>query len=181
MGTQDTWNIWEGEQGSAPGGHGWLWRGLITIIAVTLVLVMTGCGRPGPGRWHYRHGFWAHDRVDLDDVKGMKDRAASMLHWGLEAVDADDEQEARIEAITFQAIDRLVPLARAHRDHREALVAELGRPEIDRETLAELRLEELRIADEATAVLLDALVDASEVLTPDQRAELIAKSRRFRD
>jgi Spy/CpxP family protein refolding chaperone len=180
MGTQENWNIWEEAARSAPGVRGWLWRGLIAIATVTLLVVATGCGPHGPGRWHGHHGFWGHERPNLDDVEGLKEHAAWALDWGLDAIDADDEQQVRIEAIAFQAIDRLVPLARAHRDHREALVTELGNPEIDRAALAEIRLKELRVVDEMSAVLLDALADVSEVLTPEQRGELIARSRRFR-
>ncbi len=180
MGTQENWTIWEDTTGSALGVRGWVWRGLVAVAAVTLLVVATGCGPHGPGRWHGHHGFWGHDRPDLEDVEGIKEHAASALDWGLGKVDADDDQRVRIEAIAFQAIDRLVPLARAHRDHREALVAELGAPEIDRAALAKIREEELRVVDEMSAVLLDALADASEVLTPEQRAELISRSRRFR-
>ena len=180
MGTQENWNIWEDAARSAPGIRGWLWRGVIAIAAVTLLVIATGCGPHGPSRWHGHHGFWGHDRADLDDVEGLKKRAARALDWGLDAIDADDEQQVRIEAIAFQAIDRLVPLARAHRDHREALVAELGNSEIDRAALAEIRLEALRVVDEMSALLLDALADVSEVLTLEQRTELIARSRRFR-
>jgi protein CpxP len=180
MSTQENWNVWEDTARSAPGVRGWLWRGLIGIVVVTLLVVATGCGPHVSGRWHGHHGFWGHNRPDLDDVEGLKKHAARALDWGLDSVDADDEQQVRVEAITFQAIDRLVPLARAHRDHREALVVELGRPEIDRAALAEIRREELRIVDEMSAVLLDALADASEVLTAEQRGELIARSRRFR-
>lgn len=178
MSTQQSWNVWEDTAGSVPGIRGWLWRGVVAIAVVALLVLATGCGPHG--RWHGHHGFWGHDRPDLDDVEELKDRAARALDWGLDRVDADEDQQVRIEAIAFEAIDELVPLARAHRDQREALVAELGRPQIDRAALAQIREEELRIADEMSAVLLDALADASEVLTPEQRTELIDKARRFR-
>ena len=60
-----------------------------------------------------------------------------------------------------------------HRAHRRALVSELARPQIDRSVLERIRSEEIALADQASQTLLDAIADASDVLTVEQRQTLV--------
>ena len=50
-------------------------------------------------------------------------------------------------------------------------------PSIDRARLESLRAEQVKSLDEASKRLVVAISDAAEVLSPDQRAALAAKSR----
>ena len=46
---------------------------------------------------------------------------------------------------------------------------------VDRGVLETLRLEELRLADAASARVLDAVAEAARILTPEQREELLSR------
>jgi Spy/CpxP family protein refolding chaperone len=48
-------------------------------------------------------------------------------------------------------------------------------PEIDREAAERLRAEKIETIDRASRRMTDALIEAAEVLTPEQRAALIEK------
>jgi Spy/CpxP family protein refolding chaperone len=90
----------------------------------------------------------------------------------LTAVDATADQKTRIHAIFKTAFERLGPLhekvAGVHGDLHRILAA----PTIDRAALEQLRAARLGDADEASKILVQAMADAAEVLTPEQRAKL---------
>ena len=53
--------------------------------------------------------------------------------------------------------------------------------EIDRAKLEELRQQQIAMAESASRLLADAIADIAEVLTIEQRAELLEHARRHRD
>ena len=55
-----------------------------------------------------------------------------------------------------------------------------SQPEVDRAKLEELRAAELALAESASGVLVEALADVAEALTPAQRAELLEHASRHR-
>ena len=59
------------------------------------------------------------------------------------------------------------------------MARELAKPEIDREALERLRREEIALADQASKLAVGSIADLGEVLTPEQRAELVAFAHRF--
>ncbi|WP_052340993.1 Spy/CpxP family protein refolding chaperone [Salinarimonas rosea] len=104
-------------------------------------------------------------------------RMAEFMEWRLERtldeVDASPEQVERIKAIAEEARGEIVPLMRGFRDTREDLAEILGAQTIDRAAAETLRAERLAAMDAASARGLQALLDAAEVLEPEQRAELV--------
>ena len=76
------------------------------------------------------------------------------------------------------------PLREQHREHRQALIAELTQPEVRREALEELRNQELALADALSGELVEALVAVSGILDAEQRTALVEHMnhrRRHRD
>ena len=79
-----------------------------------------------------------------------------------------------------RTVDAVFPLVEQHRDNRQELIEMLARPQLDNEALEALRQSELRLIDEASQQLTGALTKVSQVLTPEQRQELLAMAARMR-
>lgn len=133
----------------------WLRRGV--MLGAVFPLAATGC--------HRGH----HDGSEAE----MREHAHDMAELVLDHVDANAEQEARIE----QILDPLVPELVALRPERRALMLELqealAAPQVDPRRVDEIRKKGLELADRASARMAQALVDAAQVLDQDQRAKLV--------
>jgi Spy/CpxP family protein refolding chaperone len=125
-----------------------------------------GWGDGGPGmhmQANFRHGM------------GFGGPGFGWHHFErmLEEVDATPEQEDKLEAIMDKLHDDVRPIMRGFRDTRDDVAKLLGAATIDREAAEKLRAERIAAADEASRKLTTALLDAAEVLTAEQRAELL--------
>jgi Spy/CpxP family protein refolding chaperone len=120
--------------------------------------------------------FGRHRHHDPDPAR-MKKHAEFATEFVLREVDATAEQTERVKQIVNGALDELLAGHEQHEARRDALLAELAAPEISRSALQALRAEELALWDATSVRLVDAFVDAAAVLTPEQRAELIALAR----
>ncbi|GGK34438.1 Spy/CpxP family protein refolding chaperone [Salinarimonas ramus] len=122
------------------------------------------------------HGRMMHARFG-DHERGERGAMGAFMEWRLERaldeVEATPEQVERIKAIAEDARDEIMPLVQGFRDTREDLAGILGATEIDRAAAETLRAERLAAMETASARGLEALLDAAEVLTPEQRAALI--------
>ena len=108
----------------------------------------------------------------------VTERVLDRTAWVLARVDATPEQEARMETVVRTAVEALLPLHEQHRAHRRAMLAELARDEVDAARLESLRRKELELADLASARILDAVVEATDVLSAEQRGELLERVTR---
>jgi Spy/CpxP family protein refolding chaperone len=155
---------------------GGILTGLAALAAVapraSAYRALTGHGFGG----HGRHVFGAQM---LKDPAAAKQHAGMAVEWALRGVDATEEQKQQARRITDRLVDQLGPVVETHREHREAMARELAKPEIDREALERLRKEEIALADQASRLAVASIADLGEVLTPEQRAELIAFAHRF--
>jgi Spy/CpxP family protein refolding chaperone len=125
---------------------------------------------------HSRHRFGAQM---LEDPDAAKRHAGMAVEWALRGVSATDEQMQRAKGITDRLVDELAPIAAKHREHRQSIHQSLEGGEIDREALEQLRQKEIALADQASKLAVNAIADLGEVLTPQQRQELIAFAHRF--
>lgn len=91
----------------------------------------------------------------------------------LEGLDATPEQADKIRAIVDAARDDLMPALDGMRGTREKVAEMLGAPTIDRAAAETLRAERVAAMDQASRRLTTAILDAAEVLTPEQRAKLV--------
>jgi Spy/CpxP family protein refolding chaperone len=154
--------------------------GILTGLAALAVVAprasayraLAGHGFGGGGR----HAFGAQM---LKDPAAAKRHAGMAVEWALRGVDATDEQKQQAKRITDRLIDQLGPVVEKHRGFRESMARELAKPEIDREALELLRREEMKLADEASKLAVDSIASLGEVLTPEQRGELVAFVHRF--
>ncbi|MCX7902215.1 MAG: Spy/CpxP family protein refolding chaperone [Burkholderiaceae bacterium] len=108
------------------------------------------------------------------DPQAMAQRVEALVQWMLADVDATPEQRARISAIANSAFNDLAPLRARHLQARRATVRLLTAPTIDRAAIERIRIEQMQLAETTTRRMAQALMDAAEVLTPEQRAKLAA-------
>ena len=153
-----------------------------------------GAGRLGVPRGA-GHGFGAHAFMArgfgghggrgafaaqmLSDPAAAKEHVATMSDFVLRSVNASAEQKQKTRQITDRLIDQLGPLAEKHHQLHAAMVAELAKPQIDRAAIEKLRQDGLALADEASKIAIDGLADVGDVLTPEQRKDLIDLGRRL--
>jgi Spy/CpxP family protein refolding chaperone len=146
-------------------GANWVRRGLVAALAAAAVAGVGvtlaegsgwGPGHGGPGGWgHGGRGFGEH-------------RFERML----DEVDATADQEKKIWEIVDGARGEIRPLMREFRGTREQLATLLSAPTIDRAAVEKLRVERVASIDDASKKVTDALVNAAETLSPEQRAKL---------
>ena len=140
----------------------WLIAGGVAVVALAGI---GAAGAMGGGEAMGRHVMEA----------GMRHGghfAGRGLSRALDAVDATAEQEDRIWAIVDGARAELRPMMREFRDTRESVMKLMAAPTVDRAAAETLRAERIAAIDEASKKMTAALLDAAEVLTPEQRAEL---------
>jgi protein CpxP len=113
-------------------------------------------------------GGWHGGPVDPQRIERRVDHVLS-------DVGASAEQKQKVTSILQSAAQELEPLRAQHREARKQTRTLLSAPTINREQLESLRIEQMRLADGVSKRFTQALVDAAEVLTPEQRAALAKK------
>jgi Spy/CpxP family protein refolding chaperone len=121
--------------------------------------------------WHHR-GFRGGSFLTPGRIERMVDRLA----W---AVDASSEQKQKINTIAQRVAGELAPLRQRHLDGRREMREVLAAPTVDRAKIEALRVEQMKLADEASRHITAAIADAADVLTPAQRADLARRLERF--
>lgn len=99
----------------------------------------------------------------------------------LDAVKATPEQKQRIQAIQDAARQDLRKLHDGQREMRQQMMAALAAPTIDTARIEALRQQELARHDQASQRLQLAMIDAAQVLTPEQRAQLAERAQQRRE
>jgi Spy/CpxP family protein refolding chaperone len=92
-------------------------------------------------------------------------------HMAIE-LDASTDQQMKIAAITKAAVGDLLPLRDQAQAARAQAVALLTAPTVDRGAVERLRSDEIALAESASKRIVQAMADASDVLTPDQRRKV---------
>ena len=102
----------------------------------------------------------------------IENRADRMVRHLAVEIDATNEQQEKLRTIVRGAVKDLVPMrakAQAARERAEALLVQ---PNLNRSDIEAFRTEQMALADTFTKRVAQALGDASEVVTPDQRKKL---------
>jgi len=119
----------------------------------------------GPGAGH---GHFAKMSPEA-----CQDRVDFAAEWVLRKVDATPEQTEKVKGILGDTAKDLCAMAERHRRNHDALLNEFTKPVVDREAVERIRKSGMQMADEATIRIMNALTDASDVLTQEQRKELV--------
>jgi Spy/CpxP family protein refolding chaperone len=123
-----------------------------------------GWGGGGPG-------YWRSGPANIDPVtaEAWADKRARYLAV---AIGANAEQQEKLATIAKGVVKDMLPMRdkrlAARTQGRELLTAKT----VDRAALEKLRAEQIATQDAASKRTIQALVDAAEVLTPEQRAKI---------
>jgi Spy/CpxP family protein refolding chaperone len=130
-------------------------------------------------------GAFAHGRRGHGPHGGFggpmsEERIEKMVkHFAVE-VEATPEQQEKVTAIAKQAAKDLEPLRAQAMDARKQAMELLSQPTVDRAAIEKLRVSKLQHADAISRRMTQALGDAAEVLTPEQRKKLAEHMERRR-
>ena len=140
------------------------------VLFVTLVALSAGiAGSLATRAFGYGAGPWRAGVFTPAQVEQRVDRA--IKHLAIEA-DATTEQQARLAAIASAATRDLLPLREKAVATRRQALALLTAATIDRAAMEQVRAEQMQLAEAATKRVAQALADAGEVLSADQRVKL---------
>jgi Spy/CpxP family protein refolding chaperone len=95
-----------------------------------------------------------------------------MIGFAARRLDATEDQKKRLADIATAAARDLLPMRARMREARREARQLLAAPTVDREAIEALRASQMANADAASRRLAQAIADAAEVLTPEQRAKL---------
>jgi periplasmic protein CpxP/Spy len=150
------------------------------------------------GRWG-RRGFWALLVVPVLLTAGIcgarayAQEAMGFMHGGmgggspeqhkafmekrldrmLDNVKATDSQRTAIKAIFARMFAEMGPIHQQHKALHDQIAAAFAADTVDRAAVENLRKQVPTLVDQASQVFTKALLDASQVLTPEQRQTLI--------
>jgi Spy/CpxP family protein refolding chaperone len=152
---------------------------LAGIAAATVAAVGAGLS------WHAHadaHGLGFGGRHgggwEQMDPEAMSKRIEAMVAYRLADIDATPEQKAKIASIMQGAANDLSSLRGQGRELRRQSVELLTAPSIDRAQLEALRVQQSQLHETVSRRMLQAIADAAEVLTPEQRAQVAEKMHR---
>jgi Spy/CpxP family protein refolding chaperone len=128
---------------------------------------------------HGDPGGWSRGGYDTTAASAIA-RAEFATDFVLSRVNADESQRQKAKAIVRDTINQLFPLKLEHQASRQAFIDALAQPSIDRAALEQIRQNEMRRADTASTRLVQAVSDIADVLTPEQRTQLIELATRLR-
>jgi len=121
-----------------------------------------------------RHGHGPMDPAQMDE------RIERFIrHLAIE-VDASPEQQQKLTAIGKDAARDLAPLRSQGLELRKQALALFSAPTVDRGAVEKLRAARMQQADAASRRMTQALADAAEVLSPEQRRKAAERAARWR-
>ena len=100
------------------------------------------------------------------------DRADRMVRHLAVELDASADQQAKLQAIVKAAAGDIVPMHEKVLAARQQARALLTAPAVDRGAIEKLRAEQIATMDAFSKRVAQALGDAADVLTPEQRKKL---------
>jgi Spy/CpxP family protein refolding chaperone len=148
-------------------GRRWVKAGIAAAIVGAVAVAGISFARNADG-CHGRFGMAMHGNMDPAMMSKHIDHMVDHL-----LADGTPEQKAKVRAIAKAAMDDLIPLRAQHRAAHEQAIKLLTQATIDREALEKLRVDQMRLADQASKRITQAVADAADVLTPEQRLKLV--------
>jgi Spy/CpxP family protein refolding chaperone len=149
---------------------------LIALVAVALVAgfggnMLSKAFGQGHG-WHqigWRDGGFFGGTLTPAQIDDRIDRMTK--HMAIE-LDATQDQQVKLANIAKAAVADLRPLREKAQAARAQAVTLLTAPTIDRSAIERLRAEQVGLAETASKRIAQALAEAADVLSPEQRRKI---------
>jgi Spy/CpxP family protein refolding chaperone len=147
--------------------------GLAGVGAFATTSLSQGFGPPFGHGFGHGHGFWHGGPFGggLDPARA-EERADRMIRHISVEVDATAEQQEKLRGIVKNAVKDMIPMREkifaARQQARDLLFGQT----VDRAAIEKLRTEQIGTVDALSKRFTQALADAAEVLTPEQRRKL---------
>lgn len=155
-----------GDNFSGHRGRRWVRAG----VALALVGALAAAGisyASNEGGCHGHFGMGMHGHMDAAAMSKHIDRFVNHV-----LADGTDEQKTKVRTILNAAATDLQPLrTQLHAVHEQAIKI-LSQPSIDRDALEKVRASQMQLADQVSKRITQAVEDAADVLTPEQRVKL---------
>jgi periplasmic protein CpxP/Spy len=139
------------------------------------------------GSWGHmmsEHGMGSSRMMGEHGMGGsqMQTRAEYRINRLLTSVDATAEQKAKVTTIVQKAMGDMQSMRQVRRDTMDKLSVALRSPIVDSSAIETLRKTQLQMAETMSKKMQETLLEAAEVLSPAQRAQLVDRwqSRRWR-
>ena len=149
-------------------------RRFFKLAAVTTAFA----GLAGAGFGALAHGR-GRGRGPMDPA-ALEQRLDRMLKHLYVEIDATEAQQAKLDPIVKQAAKELQPLRAKVREARREGMKLFSAENIDRGAIERFRAEQIGATDAASKRFTQAVADAAEVLSPEQRKKLAARVGRGR-
>ena len=145
------------------------------IVAAVIAAGLTGAAATtalsqgmgfGPGHWHARFMGGPLDPAQIEDRADRMDR-----HVAIE-IDATTDQQDKLRALVKGTVKDLVPMRDKAQGARAKAHEMLTKQTIDRAEIERFRTEQMALAEAFSKRVAQAIGDAAEILTPEQRRKL---------
>jgi Spy/CpxP family protein refolding chaperone len=143
---------------------------LVIAAGLTGAAVTKAVSNPfgfGPG-FHGMRGPWSGP---LDPAQ-IEDRADRMVRHLAVELDATTDQQEKLRTIMRGLVKDVLPARERTQNARRQARELLTQTTIDRGALEKLRADQIALADSVSKRIVQALADAAEVLSPEQRRKL---------
>lgn len=154
----------------------WLGYSLAGLVGMLGVTSLSAIAMGGPDGWCNRGNermHWSGRHGGEGFAPGMRQEFAERrIDKILYQIDATPEQRKQVKEIFGKVFQERGDHRLDRQQHRQAIVELLSQPEIDRAKLEALRTEQLQQMEQMSGRMTQALADAAEVLTAEQRAKL---------
>jgi Spy/CpxP family protein refolding chaperone len=143
----------------------------ITIAAILVfVLMFVGSCHPRhPRHWYGPSGYRSPEK-----------RVAWLKEEISERLELDDAQQARLDEITSDIVEKGEEMRAVRTSIRETFISEFSKDEINKENLTRIFSDNKNKIDEMILLFTDRLVEFHQMLRPEQRAKLVAEIEKHR-
>lgn len=148
-------------------------RGLF-LAAIVLAAGLTGAAvtKAVSGPHLFGHGWHGGFMGAPMTAARIEERADKMVRHLAVEIDATAEQQEKLRGVVKSALGEVLPAREQAWAARIKARELLSQPKIDRAEIERLRTEQIALADRVSKRLSQALLDAAETLTPEQRKKL---------
>lgn len=146
---------------------------IVGVVGGGLATSAMGHGGFGPRHWGGMGGGWGHHRM-MGDItpERAKEHVGRFVDHFARRIDATEEQKQKLTAIATALATDILPLHQKMHEARKRGIELLRQPTIDGAAVEAFRAEQMASADAASKRLAQALTEAAQVLTPEQRAKI---------